>query len=108
MEKGQTNNPNGRPKGSQNKFTATLRNWLLELINGQREQLLTDLQKLEPKERLEFITKVLPYLLPKVVNAVEVENAAFTKADVKETAPLETDWFKKEKVVQNWYEQENE
>lgn len=101
MEKGKTNNPNGRPKGTPNKTTSTVRAWLLEVINGNREQFLQDFQALKPAERVEVLLKLLPYLLPKVVNPDEVEGAAFTKEDIKEVS-WKDDFDKKE--VKRWYQ----
>lgn len=104
MEKGQTNNPNGRPKGTPNKITSTVRNWLLEIINGNREQFANDLQKLEPKERLEVVLKLLPYILPKVESANEVEGAAYNKTDVVKESMFDG-WSDTKNTIKRWYEQ---
>lgn len=103
--KGYTNNPNGRPKGTPNKVTSTIRNWIVELINENREQLQTDLSQLEPKDRLSFIEKLLPYILPKVEKADEVEGAAFTKDDIVEVSIL-GDWDTSKKELQTWINKE--
>ena len=50
--KGHTGNPNGRPKGIPNKTTSTVRNWLVQLINDNREQLEQDFKALDPEKRL--------------------------------------------------------
>ncbi|GAB6395248.1 MAG: hypothetical protein MdMp024_1571 [Bacteroidales bacterium] len=63
--KGQTGNPNGRPKGSPNKVTAELREWITGLIAGNREQFDSDWQALEPYQRLVLLEKLLAYVLPK-------------------------------------------
>lgn len=106
MEKGKTNNPNGRPKGTPNKVTSTIRNWIVELINDNREQIKQDLKSLKPCERLDFISKLLPYILPKVEKANEVEGAAYTMEDVVEEMKEEFDWSTSKKQVKNWYEKE--
>ena len=64
IPKGVTNNPNGRPKGSQNKATADLRQWLTEFVHGQREQILLDWQSLEPKDRIVMFEKLMRFVLP--------------------------------------------
>lgn len=64
LPKGMTNNPNGRPKGSPNKATADLRQWLGEFIEGQREQIVSDWQALEPKERIVMFEKLMRFVLP--------------------------------------------
>lgn len=101
--KGHTGNPNGRPKGTPNKVTSTIRNWIVELINDNREQIQKDLQLLDPKDRLSFIEKLLPYILPKVVQADEVEGAAYDRSDVI-TKQISLDWGTTETKVQSWIE----
>ncbi|MGM9804794.1 MAG: hypothetical protein ACI308_11540 [Muribaculaceae bacterium] len=63
--KGKTNNPNGRPKGVPNKVTKTMREFISEVIDKNRRQIVRDLKALEPKERLIIIEKLLQYVLPK-------------------------------------------
>lgn len=107
QQKGHTGNPNGRPKGTPNKLTTTVRSWIVELINDNRGQIEKDLQCLKPVERLTFIERLLPYILPKVERADEVEGAAFTKDDVVST-PLLPDWetTKEARRVQQWMEKD--
>ncbi len=64
IPKGVTNNPNGRPKGSQNKATADLRQWLTDFVHGQRDQILRDWQSLEPKDRIIMFEKLMRFVLP--------------------------------------------
>ena len=66
--KGHTGNPNGRPKGTPNKITQTLREWLSEVIDGNREQMVADLKALEPKERLQILERLMQYIIPKRVH----------------------------------------
>lgn len=90
----------GRQAGTPNKTTSTVRNWIVELINNNREQIEKDIQQLEPKDRLNMLDKLLPYVLPKVVNANEVEGAVFTKEDVTHGDGFNSD----EVITLNWYE----
>ena len=64
--KGKTGNPNGRPKGSPNKTTQSVREWLTKLIDDNREQIKKDLAALEPKERLQVLEKFMQYAVPKM------------------------------------------
>ena len=64
--KGKTGNPNGRPKGSPNKTTQSVREWLTRLIDDNREQIRKDLAALEPKERLQVLEKLMQYTVPKM------------------------------------------
>lgn len=92
----------GRKKGTPNKNTKPLRDWFLSLIDENRAQIEKDLKALEPKERLQWIEKILPYVLPKVVNAVEVEGAAYTRDNINYS---NSDFDKNYKVV-TWAEQQ--
>ena len=38
MEKGKTNNPNGRPLGTPNKISTELKQWISNLIDNNKEQ----------------------------------------------------------------------
>ena len=68
MEKGKTNNPNGRPKGTPNKITADLREFISLLLNDNLEQLRADFEQLEGKDRLIMMERLLGYVLPKLSN----------------------------------------
>ncbi len=66
LKKGMTNNPAGRPVGAVNKVTASLRNRINDFLNENWENLQKDFEKLEPKDRLMFMEKLLQYALPKI------------------------------------------
>ena len=55
----------GRVKGTPNKVTYSLKEWITSLIDKQRTQIEQDLQELEPKERLQMIEKLMQYVIPK-------------------------------------------
>lgn len=55
----------GRAKGTPNRFTGELREWLEQLINNNREQIQADLTALEPKDRLIMLEKLMSYVVPK-------------------------------------------
>ena len=48
LEKGRTNNPNGRPRGKPNKVTTDLRKWINEVLSNNQKQFESDLKRLEP------------------------------------------------------------
>ena len=55
----------GRKKGTPNKVTASVKEWLNDLINNNREQIEKDLKKITPKERLYMLEKFMQYVVPK-------------------------------------------
>lgn len=54
----------GRPKGTPNKITGNLREWINDFINDNREQVQADFKALEPKDRIVMFEKLLKYALP--------------------------------------------
>lgn len=65
MAKGKTNNPNGRPKGTPNKITQDVRQWISTVIEDNRKQMEQDLKAIEPKERLAILERLMQYIVPK-------------------------------------------
>lgn len=55
----------GRVKGTPNKVTGTLKEFIGEIIDENRERIKDDLEWLEPKDRLLILEKLMQYVLPK-------------------------------------------
>lgn len=55
----------GRQAGTPNKITGTLKDFVANLIDDNRQQIIDDLQDLRPKERLAVIERMMQYVLPK-------------------------------------------
>ena len=68
LHKGMTNNPAGRPMGVGNRVTKELRTVLKDLIYTELENLPAKLEKLEDKDRIEVLIKLMPFVMPKVNN----------------------------------------
>lgn len=66
LRKGMTNNPEGRPKGSQNKITSDLRERISDFLNENWERVEKDFLILEPEKRVLIFEKLLSYSLPKM------------------------------------------
>ena len=56
----------GRTSGTPNKTTKELRTVLKGVINNELLNIETLLSELPPKERLEVVIKLIPYVLPKI------------------------------------------
>jgi hypothetical protein len=65
MGKFEKGNP-GRPKGAKNKVNTELRGLIQKLFDDNYQTIQDDLEALEPKDRLKFLSDLLPYLLPKL------------------------------------------
>jgi len=57
-------NKGGRPAGKSNKSTDELRSLLQSFIDANIETMQADYESLEPKDRLNFIERLLKHVLP--------------------------------------------
>ena len=55
----------GRTKGTPNKTTSTVKEWLSTLLDDNRAQIENDLRNIEPAERIRVFALLLNYLIPK-------------------------------------------
>ena len=56
----------GRELGTPNKTTSELRRALKHIVDDELQNLQDNINELEPKERIELLIKLLPYVMPKV------------------------------------------
>jgi hypothetical protein len=56
----------GRKEGTQNRLTSEMRSVLKGIIDHELDHLPDHLDKLDDKQRLEFVLRLLPFVLPKV------------------------------------------
>ena len=64
LKKGQTNNPNGRPKGVANKVTTDLRTFYSKLIDDNREEIVKRLKRLDDASFFQALDRINKYVLP--------------------------------------------
>jgi len=54
----------GRPKGTPNRVTAELRDWISFFIHDNKEKIQEDFNSLNPRDRVVLFEKLLKYALP--------------------------------------------
>ena len=64
----------GRQKGTPNRMTKELRTLLKDILYQELEQVQERLELLEPKERIELLIKLMPYVLPKTTSVSHKTN----------------------------------
>ena len=55
----------GRKKGTPNKITGDLKEWVSDLLNTNRRQFEDDLRELLPTERVKLLSGLFNYVIPK-------------------------------------------
>jgi hypothetical protein len=76
----------GRTLGTPNKTTAETKELIQNIVSSKLENINELLEQLEPKEQLDVIIKLLPYIVPKQ-QEITIENENFLNI-----APIE--WVK--------------
>jgi len=67
----------GRQQGTPNRLTKDLRNSLKNILADEFEKLPETLNRLDPKDRLEIVVKILPYILPRIEIVEMMEGEPF-------------------------------
>lgn len=67
FKKGQSGNPGGRPPGAKDKATKGIRDKISDIltVHFTPEKVAENLEAMESKDRLIFLTKLLDYMTPK-------------------------------------------
>lgn len=75
----------GRQKGTPNKVTNELRQWVAKLIDDNRKQIEKDLKSLCPEKRITILERFLQYVLPKR-QQVRAEIESLTDSELSQLA----------------------
>ncbi|MDG2058574.1 MAG: hypothetical protein P8J34_00270 [Flavobacteriales bacterium] len=67
----------GRKKGTPNRLTKELRTILKNVLYNEFENIEAHLDSLEPKQRIELLIKLIPFILPKVDKIGHTYNEPF-------------------------------
>lgn len=68
---GTVNNPNGRPKGSQNKVTSDLKELVKDFLHTKQADFKEAFESLDPTEKVKAYTALLKYAIPTLQSTKE-------------------------------------
>lgn len=80
LHKGQTNNPNGRPAGTPNKVTSATKDWILAIIEENKERIRADLKSMDSETRVRAVFSLLNFVTPKQ-QSISIEEQAKIEED---------------------------
>lgn len=83
FKKGQSGNPNGRPRGSVDEKKTYIRDWVISIIGANGKRLEQEFTRLPRKEQWRVITQLMPYVLPRQHEAIVDANV-----EVKTPEPI--------------------
>ncbi len=69
----------GRQQGTPNKITKSVREMLEGILNDELEGIYKHLKAVGPKDRLNFIVRILPYLLPRYQTVTFLDSSQDSK-----------------------------
>ena len=85
----------GRQKGTPNKITAEIREFLASLVFDNMDLIRQDVKDMTPEQRAVFLPKILPYIAPKVKTVSETEEknqASLDLQSISNTAQAIVSW----------------
>ena len=79
----QGNKTGGRQKGTPNKATANLKNTIHGIVERQFETLESDLEELDGRDKINFVLKLIEYVLPKQ-RETKIDFSSLSNAEIDE------------------------
>ena len=80
LHKGRTNNPSGRPAGKPNKVTGATKDWILDIIEENKERVRADLESMDSATRVKAVFSLLNFVTPKQ-QSISIEEQAKIEED---------------------------
>jgi hypothetical protein len=84
FKKGESGNPNGRPKGTPNRTTTEIKELMNEFVSKNLDDLQQQYDELPAREKLQFFERVLKYVIPQqrdVTQNIDVNNLTEEQMD---------------------------
>jgi hypothetical protein len=66
FEPGQSGNPDGRPRGTQNKLNTKVKGFLTTILEENFESVQAAFAQLDGKDKVKYWIDMLPYVVPKL------------------------------------------
>lgn len=99
FKKGESGNPEGRPKGTGNKINNELRETIQNFLSNNFQQVTEDFKNLAPKDRAKLYCDLLQYGLPRLqASSLDVDFANMTEEQIDDLI---------NKLLKKEYESEN-
>lgn len=90
LPKGRTNNPAGKPPGTQNKVGADRKKAIAEILESKADRFSTAMESLDDKEFVKAYIDLLAYNIPKMASAhLDIETNEDAKKTVHDLFPDE-------------------
>lgn len=84
FKQGTSGNPKGRPKGARGKIQKDLKQVLFDIVANNIDNIQSDLDLLDPKERLVMMEKFISYLIPKAINQNNINVDKLTETQINQ------------------------
>lgn len=81
LKPGQTNNPNGRPKGAKNKVQLATKERIAKYVEDNFNKFIKDINALGPKDKVRVQIELIKLVVPRPL-ADEEKNALNTKSSL--------------------------